>query len=40
MHEKILHICKNIVKLEQLLNESVDELLDAVGITREEARDD
>lgn len=33
---RVLHAAKRIVKVEQLFNEEVDELLDALGLTREE----
>jgi len=36
---EILHICKHITRAERALNASVDELLNAMGITREELQD-
>ena len=35
--DEILHICVQIVEAERTLNAAVDKLLQAVGITREEA---
>lgn len=36
--EEMLGICKEIVKAEASLNNAIDELLNAVGITHEEAK--
>ncbi len=34
--DQVLHICKDIVQAEKALNDSIDKLLNAVGITRED----
>ena len=37
--EELLHITKDIARLEVQLNKSIDRLLDIVGITRKEIED-
>ncbi len=36
--ERILHTVKRIVQAEKIFNSLVDELLDALGLTREEVK--
>ena len=36
--ERILHCVKRLVRVEELFNQEVDELLDALGYTREEVK--
>lgn len=36
---RVLHVCKRLILAEKLFNSLVDELLEAVDLTREEVQD-